>query len=146
MKEAVFNDCDYRRLSDDSDFSLEKMKSFDRTDLSLRHLYDDKIYKIMEADTPYDCGLTKTKTYRNGSTRKVKDRAMLKQRIIITFSRKSMEYQRWVRNRQIERARKLLEGFDPETYKKVLMMSQDSSEGTEKMITEKLFIISMKKR
>lgn len=29
-----------------------------------------------------------------------------------------MEYQRWARNRQIERARKLLEGLDPETYKK----------------------------
>ena len=37
---------------------------------------------------------------------------------IITFSRKMMEYQRFIRNRQIERARKLLKELDPETYKK----------------------------
>ena len=30
-----------------------------------------------------------------------------------------MEYQRYIRNRQIERAKKLLKNLDPETYKKV---------------------------
>lgn len=29
-----------------------------------------------------------------------------------------MEYQRYIRNRQIERAKKLLKNLDPETYKK----------------------------
>ena len=42
----------------------------------------------------------------------------MKQKIIITFSRKAMEYQRFVRNRQIERAKKLLKNIDPESYKK----------------------------
>ena len=43
---------------------------------------------------------------------------MVPQSIIITFSRKMMEYQRTVRNRQIERAKQLLKNMDPETYKK----------------------------
>lgn len=43
---------------------------------------------------------------------------MLKQRIIVTFSRKMMEYQRAVRNRQIERAKNLFSRKDPEEIKK----------------------------
>ncbi len=43
---------------------------------------------------------------------------MLQQKVIITFSRKMMEYQRAVRNRQIERARKMVERNDPEEIKK----------------------------
>lgn len=39
-------------------------------------------------------------------------------KIIVSFSRKMMEYQRYVRNRQIERAKQLLKNLDPETYKK----------------------------
>ncbi len=54
----------------------------------------------------------------NGSIRKVKATGQLKQRIIITFSRKMMEYQRTVRNRQVERARRMLERKDPEEIKK----------------------------
>ena len=48
----------------------------------------------------------------------VKSKGTLRQRVIVTFSRKMMEYQRHIRSRQIERARKLLAGLDPETYKK----------------------------
>ena len=43
---------------------------------------------------------------------------MLRQKVIITFSRKMMEYQRTIRNRQIERARKLAARNDPEEIKK----------------------------
>lgn len=42
----------------------------------------------------------------------------MKQSVIITFSRKAMEYQRFIRNRQIERAKDMLPGLDPELYKK----------------------------
>ena len=43
---------------------------------------------------------------------------MIPQNIIITFSRKMMEYQRAVRERQVERARRLAESKDPEEVKK----------------------------
>ena len=42
----------------------------------------------------------------------------MKQSVIITFSRRAMEYQRSTRNRQIERAKDMLPGLDPELYKK----------------------------
>ncbi|MEE0420066.1 MAG: transposase [Lachnospiraceae bacterium] len=47
-----------------------------------------------------------------------KAKGVLNQRIIITFSRKMMEYQRAVRDRQIERAKKLLALKDLEEIKK----------------------------
>ncbi|MBD4338735.1 transposase, partial [Xanthomonas citri pv. citri] len=54
----------------------------------------------------------------NGNTRKVKSKGTLKQRIIVTYNRKMAEYQKTIRNRQIERAKSLLEHIDPDTYKK----------------------------
>jgi len=117
-KQAVFNDFDYKLLSDDTPVSLEKMKTFDRHDPDNLHLYEDKIYKVIEVETLEDVGLYEEKTYKNGNTRMVKSKAVFKQRVIITFSRKMMEYQRTVRNRQIERAEKLLETKDPEEIKK----------------------------
>ncbi len=74
--------------------------------------------KIVEADKAFDMGLYEEKPLKNGKTRKVKSMATVKQKIIITFSRKMMEYQRHIRNRQIERAKKMLARLDPETYKK----------------------------
>ncbi len=50
---------------------------------------------------------------------------MLKQKVIVTFSRKMMEYQRSVRNRQIDHARRMIERNDPEEIKKVLMIYAD---------------------
>ena len=78
----------------------------------------DKAYKIIEADRAIDLGLYEEKILKNGKTRKVKSKALLTQKIIITFSRKVMEYQRYIRNRQIERAKKLLKNMDPDSYKK----------------------------
>ena len=63
-------------------------------------------------------GLYEEKILKNGKVKRVKATGLLKQRIIITFSRKMMEYQRAVRERQIERAKKLLEKKDPEEIKK----------------------------
>lgn len=118
LKQAVFNDCDYRLLSTDEPVTLEYMKNFDRFDQENKNLYNDRAYKILEADTALDVGLYEEKVCKNGKTRKVKSKAVLKQKIIISYSRKMMEYQRCIRNRQIERARKLLENIDPDTYKK----------------------------
>ena len=118
LKEAVFNDYDYRLLSDDSPVKIEDMKSFDKNNSSNLGLYNDTAYKVIIADKLVDLGLYEEKTLKNGNKKKVKVKGTLKQRLIITFSRKMMEYQRSIRNRQIERAKKLLDIKDPEEIKK----------------------------
>ena len=118
LKKAVFNDCDYRLLSDDSKVSLEALRSFDKRSGENLALYNDHAYKILHADTTVDTGLFEYRKSKNGRIRKTKSQGTLKQRIIITFSRKMMEYQRTVRNRQIERAKSLLKLKDPEKVKK----------------------------
>lgn len=118
LQEAVFNDFDYRRLSDDSKLTVRHMKEFDRFDANNRKLYDDVVYKILIADTAVDVGLTELKELKSGKTKDVKATGLLKQRVIITFSRKMMEYQRHIRNTQIERARKILKDKNVEDVKK----------------------------
>lgn len=118
LKEAVFNDYDYKLLSSDSPVTVADMKFFDKTDERNKSLYSDSVYKIIEADKAFDVGLYEEKQLKNGRIKKVKSKATVKQKIIVTFSRKVMEYQRYIRNRQIERAKKLLTNLDPETYKK----------------------------
>lgn len=118
LQEAVFNDFDYRRLSDDSKLTVGHMKEFDRFDANNRKLYDDVVYKILIADTAVDVGLTELKEFKNGKTKDVTATGLLKQRVIITFSRKMLEYQRHIRNAQIERARKILKNKNVEDVKK----------------------------
>ena len=118
LQAAVFNDYDYRRLSDNAKTSIEFMKTFDRTKKENRAFYDDRAYKIINADAAIDVGLTEEKTLLSGKTLNVKSKALLKQRVIITFSRKAMEYQRHIRNAQIERARKILADKNVEDVKK----------------------------
>lgn len=118
LQDAVFNDCDYRLLSSNDAISLQEMKSFDRFDPENLALYKDMAYKVLIADSAFDLGLYEDKQFKNGNTRKVKSKAVVKQKVIITFSRKAMEYQRYIRNRQIERAKAMLSGLNPDTYKK----------------------------
>lgn len=118
LKTAVFNDYDYKLLSTDKQVSIEALKTMDKTDENNLELYNDMAYKILHADKLIDLGLYEEKTLKNGKTIKVKAKGTLKQRVIITFSRKMMEYQRAVRNRQIEKARKMVERNDPEEIKK----------------------------
>lgn len=108
LQGAIFNDFDYRRLSNDAPSSIAFMKDFDRFDEKNHKLYDDKIYKIINADRAEDLGLYEEKVYKNGNIGMVKSKANLPQQIIVTFSRKSMEYQRHIRNAQIERAKKYI--------------------------------------
>lgn len=118
LKQAVFNDYDYKLLSDDSKVSIESLKSFDKTNPDNLHLYNDIAYKVITADNAVDLGLYEEKHLKNGKVRMVKSKAELKQKIIITFSRKYFEYQRAIRNDQIDRAKKLLSLKDPEEIKK----------------------------
>lgn len=118
LKKAVFNDYGYRLLSDDTPVTIENMKNFDRYCPDNLNLYNDSAYKVITADKVLDLGLYEDVLLKNGRTVKRKAKGTLKQRIIITFSRKMMEYQRTVRNRQIERAKNLLSGKDPEEIKK----------------------------
>lgn len=118
LQQAVFSDTDYHLLSSDEPAAIKDMKEFDRHDPQNWDLYNDRIYKIIPADKAFDLGLYEEKTGKNGSVRKVKSKAVVPQKIIVFFSRKMMEYQRYIRNRQIERAKKLLKNLDPETYKK----------------------------
>lgn len=118
LQEAVFNDFDYRLLSDGSPTSIQKMKNFERMDEKNRPLYQDQAFKLLTADRAVDVGLTEETICKNGKKRTVKSKAVLKQTIIITFSRKMMEYQRHIRNNQIQRAENLLKSLDPETFKK----------------------------
>lgn len=147
LQDAVFNDCDYKLLSDDKPVSLAHMKEFDRFDEKNRKLYTDHAYKILIADKAFDVGLYEEKVCKNGKVKMVKSKATLKQKIIISFSRKMMEYQRHIRNRQVERAKKLLENIDPESYKKGphdvtrfikrVSKAKSSENGTDEFILDK---------
>lgn len=118
LKTAVFNDCGYRLLSNDAPVTIEHMKTFERHDKENLKLYNDTAYKILQADRAVDLGLYEDVLLKNGRTVKRKAKGVLRQRVIITFSRKVMEYQRTIRGRQIERAKKLLGLKDPEEIKK----------------------------
>ena len=118
LKQAVFNDYDYRLLSDDTPVTIKHMKDFDRFDKKNLPLYNDFAYKVLDVENAVDLGLYEEIVLKNGKTKKVKAKAVLKQRIIITFSRKAMEYQRHIRNAQIERARNILKYRDVEEVKK----------------------------
>ena len=118
LQQAVFNDHSYRLLSSGDRVSLKMMQEFDKTEENNRGLYLDKAFKVIPADNLIDLGLYEEKVCKNGKTRNVKVKGTLEQDLVITFSRKMMEYQRFIRNRQIERAKNLLKNIDPETYKK----------------------------
>ena len=118
LKQAVFTDCDYRLLSNDRPVSVEEMKTFDKSDPKNRSLLEERAYKVIPANAAVDLGLYELRVLKNGATKKVKAKGIVEQWVIVTFSRKMMEYQRAVRNRQIERAKKLLSLKDPEEIKK----------------------------
>lgn len=118
LKKAVFNDFEYRLLSDDRRVKISDMKTFDKHEEGNLGLYNDFAYKIINADKAVDLGLYEEKVLKDGRIKKVKATGLFRQRVIVTFSRKMMEYQRSVRSRQVERAKKLLELKDPEEIKK----------------------------
>lgn len=118
IKDIVFNDSNYRLLSNDDAITLKEMRTFNKKDANNLSLYNDFAYKVIPANTAMDTGLYEEKVYKNGRTKKVKAKGTLHQYIIVTFSRKMMEYQRTIRERQLERAKKLLRLKNPEKIKK----------------------------
>lgn len=118
LRQAVFNDTGYRLLSTDEPATIQDMKAFDKHSPENKDLYNDRIYKIIPADKAFGLGLYEEKVCKNGTVRKIKSKAIVPQKVIVSFSRKMMEYQRHIRSRQIERAKKLLKNLDPDTYKK----------------------------
>lgn len=118
IKDIVFNDSNYRLLSNDDAITLKEMRTFNKKDANNLSIYNDFAYKVIPTNTAMDTGLYEEKVYKNGRTKKVKAKGTLHQYIIVTFSRKMMEYQRTIRERQLERAKKLLRLKDPEKIKK----------------------------
>lgn len=118
IKDIVFNDSNYRLLSNDDAITLKEMRTFNKKGANNLSLYNDFAYKVIPTNTAMDTGLYEEKVYKNGRTKKVKAKGTLHQYIIVTFSRKMMEYQRTIRERQLERAKKLLRLKDPEKIKK----------------------------
>lgn len=118
IKDIVFNDSNYRLLSNDDAITLKEMRTFNKKDANNLSLYNDFAYKVIPANTAMDTGLYEEKVYKNGRTKKVKAKGTLHQYVIVTFSRKMMEYQWTIRERQLERAKKLLRLKDPEKIKK----------------------------
>lgn len=94
------------------------MKEFDRKNPENLALYNDMVYKVVHADKAIDVGLYEEKVFKNGKTKMVKSKAILKQRVIITFSRKMMEYQRHIRDSQIARAKNIVDHKNVEDIKK----------------------------
>lgn len=118
LKDCIFNDYDYKLLSTDEPVTIKKMKDFDKHNKNNLALYNDCAYKVINCNKAIDLGLYEQKKLKNGKTVHVKAKGILEQQLIVTFSRKMMEYQRVVRNRQIERAKLLLERKNPEDIKK----------------------------
>lgn len=81
-------------------------------------MYNDYAYKVVPANQLMDLGLYEEYFDASGRKRNRKVKGTLKQNLIITFSRKMMEYQREIRRRQIERAEKIIATKDPEKIKK----------------------------
>ena len=117
LQEAILQDLDYKALSDNSELSLDTLMNMDKHELHSLGLYNEKIYRVINASVELDTGLCKTQTFKNGNSRQVKEKGLLAQTVIVTFSRKTMEYQRFVRNAQIERAKSILD-MDESNYRK----------------------------
>ena len=108
LQNELLKDEGFKLLSSDDKTTISKLKGFDKTDPKNIHLYNDKAYKSVFVDSNIDLGLIEEKKLKNGKTKLVKSKANLKQRIIITYSRKMAEYQKIIRNKQIERAKILI--------------------------------------
>lgn len=109
LKQAVFNDVDYHLLSDNKKISVDFLKTMDKNNEDNRKYYTDKAYKVINADTLMDVGLEEEVILANGKKKKKKSKATMKQRVIITYSRMVAEYQKHIRQGQIDRAKNMIE-------------------------------------
>ena len=70
LKKAVFNDFEYRLLSNDEPVKISDMKKFDKQDEKNLGLYNDSAYKAIAADRAVDLGLYEEKILKNGRTKR----------------------------------------------------------------------------
>ncbi|MFR3430499.1 MAG: hypothetical protein ACLTTH_11805 [Holdemanella porci] len=70
IKDIVFNDSNYRLLSNDDAITLKEMRTFNKKDANNLSLYNDFAYKVIPANTAMDTGLYEEKVYKNGRTKK----------------------------------------------------------------------------
>ena len=115
VSEAALNDMDFRLLSSGKPVSLEMLQNFDKHNASLRNLYDDIAYKVIPVEYDIETGLLEKDS--SGKLKKVT--GTLKTSLVVTFSRKMMEYQRHVRSSQIERAERLVKNNSLDSSEKV---------------------------
>ena len=108
FQNVLLKDEGFKLLSNDKAITLNELKSFDKFKEENINLYEDKAYKSIIVDSNIDLGLLEEKKQKNGKTKLIKSKAALKQKIIITYSRKMAEYQKHIRNKQIERAKALI--------------------------------------
>ena len=108
FQNELLKDEGFKLLSNDKAITLNELKSFDKFKEENINLYEDKAYKSIIVDSNIDLGLLEEKKQKNGKTKLIKSKAALKQKIIITYSRKMAEYQKHIRNKQIERAKALI--------------------------------------
>ncbi len=127
LKKALFNDYDYRMLSDNSYVHIADLQALDPEKDKDNTLYNDFAFKVVKATVYPDLGSVDAVRDKDGSpvkdengqiqTEKVDDK--IDQYLIMTFSRKLQAYQRRVRNSQIERAKQLIATCkDPDEIKK----------------------------
>lgn len=108
LQDELLEDRNFRLLSNNEPISLNQLKDFDKCDPKNARFYQDKAYKSIVVDSNVNLGLVEEKTLKNGKTKLVKSKAVLQQTIIVTYSRKMAEYQKNIRNKQVERAMSLL--------------------------------------
>lgn len=120
MQSAVFDNTDYRIVSNDTPVTIDFLKTFDRFDVRNRFYYDNLAYKVIVADVQLDVSQWyESDPDKSRHSRGKKTKETLKQYMLVTFSRKTFEYQRYIRNNQIMRARQMLNNAkDPEEIKK----------------------------
>ena len=118
LKDQIFSGKNFKWLSDDRPCNIEALKEFDRNDPANLDMYNDMAYRVLPASTLVETGLFEEKIFKNGKSKMIKSKAKFDQQVIVTFSRKMFEYNRSIRNRQYERAQRLLDTKDPEEIKK----------------------------
>lgn len=101
LQAIIFTDDHYRRVSDNKKVTLKYLRSFDKTDPDRLVDYNDRAYKVIPVDNLEDLGLGELNVL-NISAKKSRSKESLSQYIIVTFSRKYLEYQRYLREKRIE--------------------------------------------
>lgn len=119
FKDIMFNDDGWKHKAINTSVNLstfikaiDNPSIFEKDSLS-EILKTDTIYKEIYVEKPIDIGLTKSK---NGKS--VSDKAIFKQRIIVTFSKKYYLYKKQIIERQIEAAKKIIQNNKNETIRK----------------------------